>query len=125
MTSEQRPDIAGYEVMKTLAREQLSAGLSALIDAVNPFSFVRSAYQQIAADFDSPYLFIATTCTDRALHCRRAEERHASGLKKITWAGVEHQMAYYEPFTGEALTLDAGNSLHQNIAAAVSHVRSH
>jgi predicted kinase len=114
---------AGYEVMKALAREQLAVGLSAVIDAVNPFDWVRSAYQQIAADCDTPALFIVTSCADRALHRRRVEERHAAGLKSITWEEVERKIDYYEPFTGDALTLDAGNPVDQNLAAAVSYVQ--
>jgi len=120
--ADQRPDIAGYEVMKALAREQLAVGLSAVIDAVNPFDFVRSAYQQIAADFETPALVIVTSCEDRILHRRRVDERHRAGLKRITWEEIERQIDYYEPFTGDALTLDAANSMDRNIAAAVSYV---
>lgn len=35
--------------MKALAEEQLATGLSVVVDAVNPFAFVRQAYIDIAA----------------------------------------------------------------------------
>src|SRR5688500_14562361 len=58
MSSQQRPDIAGYEVMKALAGLQLGAGLSAVVDAVNPFDFVRDAYSEIATRYGARLLVI-------------------------------------------------------------------
>lgn len=66
---------------------------------------------------------ILAVCGDRAVHRSRIEERHAAGLKAIDWSGVERQMSYYEPHDGDALRLDAMDSLVDNISAAVSFVR--
>lgn len=116
--------IPGYEVMKALAREQVAAGLSAVIDAVNPFRFVRQAYVDIAAEFGAPIAFVMTVCSDRVAHRQRVEERHRSGIKDITWARVERQIAYYEPVDGGALTLDSMNASEGNVLAACDYVRA-
>lgn len=57
-----------------------------------------------------------------ALHQARIAERHAAGLKAITWAGVERQIAYYEPYDGRALDLDAVDDLEANILRALDYV---
>lgn len=122
MSPAQRPDKAGYEVMKALAAEQLAVGTAVVIDAVNPFHFVRQAYLDIAAAHAAPVAVIITRCSDVATHRRRIEARHNAGLKAIDWAGVERQMDYYEPFAGDALTLDAMDPVAATLAAALAYV---
>lgn len=116
------PDIAGYEVMKALAREQLSIGLSAVVDAVNPFDIVRQAYAEIAAEESARVSVIVTLCSDVGVHQQRVEQRHASGAKSIDWDGVRRQIAYYEPFTGDCLVLDAMDRADENVAKAIGYV---
>jgi predicted kinase len=114
----------GYEVMKALARNDLGAGRSVVIDAVNPFDFVRRAYFDLAAEAHAHVSVIVTVCSDRDLHQLRVESRRARGEKSIDWPGVERQIDYYEPFAGECLVLDAVDPADENCAAAVSYVRS-
>jgi predicted kinase len=124
MRAEQRPDIAGYEVMRAVVREQLAAGLSAVVDAVNPFDFVRAAYFAIAAEHGAAVAVIVTTCSDAAEHRRRVEERHAAGLSPADWNEVLRQVGYYEAFAGELLRLNAMEDATANARAAVAYVAS-
>jgi predicted kinase len=112
---------AGYEVMKAITREHLMLGLHVVVDAVNPFAFVRRAYLDLAAQFVAPTAVIMTTCSDRDLHRTRVEQRHVAGRKGIDWTGVEKQIAYFEPQDGEALTLDATVSPLENITKAIAY----
>ncbi len=114
---EQRPDIAGYEAMKALADLQLSAGLSVVVDAVNPFAFVRDAYADIAARHAATLIVLVTECSDRALHRARVETR-----AKQPWSEVERQQGYWEPYEGEALRLDAAEDAAANTQRAVAYV---
>ena len=118
-----RPDIVGYEVMKALTREHLSLGLSVVIDAVNPFKWVRDSYTEIAAVTAAPFALIATLCSDPAEHRRRVESRHTTDQKPINWVGVQEQVSYYEPPSDPELVLDAVRPSSENIAAALSHIK--
>lgn len=121
---EQRPDIVGYAVLRALAHEQLAAGLSVVVDAVNPFRWERQAYFDIAAGRGARVAVIATACADAAEHRRRVEERHSAGLSSADWAEVRRQVGYYEPFDGEALRLDAMDGAAANVRAAIAYVAS-
>lgn len=43
---------AGFEVMKALARNELGTGRSVVVDAVNPFPFVRQGRPPLRANVD-------------------------------------------------------------------------
>jgi predicted kinase len=112
----------GYAVMKALVGRQLDGGLDVVVDAVNPFRFVRDAYAALAASRSVPLSVIVTGCSDVALHRSLVEMRVAEGRGLIVWAGVERQIAYYEPFDGPALRVDAADGLETNCARAIEYV---
>lgn len=121
---EQRPDIVGFEVMKSLARTNLALGLSVVVDAVHPFESVRQDYLKIAQERSAAATTILTTCSDPAVHRRRVEDRRRRGEKEIDWAGVQRQIDYYELPDHPGLVLDALDDVEQNVAAAVGRVES-
>jgi len=112
----------GYELMKALARDDLNAGRSVVVDAVNPFRFVRRAYRDLADAAHAEVLVIVTQCSDVEVRRRRIEARRDSGEKDIDWAGVETQIGYFERFEGDCLVLDAVDPPAENCAAAVAYV---
>jgi len=118
---EQRPDILGFEVMKALAALQLEAGLHAVIDAVNPFAWVRQSYRGIAAANEAAFVVVATYCSDSELHRARVAKRLPA---KIDWDGVMRQVDDYEAPEGEMLHLDAVYDEAENVRAAVDYVLS-
>ena len=115
-----RPDIVGFELMKTVTREQLALGTSVIIDAVNPFEWVREQYAEIAAAASTPLVIISTVCSDQGVHRSRIGGRHKRGVKVVTWDGVEKQASYYEPPSSASLTLDAVLPLDENVERALS-----
>lgn len=127
ITREHRSDYAAYDLLATLAAEQLERGQSAVLDAVNALGFLREWWQSIADRFAAPTVFIATTCSDQALLRERVTTRRRpieGFMYDLDWDGVQARMAEYEPFIGECLTLDAGDSLDGNIATATDYVLS-
>jgi predicted kinase len=112
----------GYELMKALAGSDLDAGRSVVIDAVNPFSFTRQAFFDLATARHAAVSVIVTVCSDVEVHRRRIEARRDRGEKSIDWAGVERQIGYYEQYEGESLVLDAVDPSEENCAAAAAYV---
>ena len=112
----------GYELMKALTRNEVRSGRSVVVDAVNPFQFVRQAYLDLAEENLTAAFVIVTTCSDLSIYRHRVSQRHVHGEKDIDWSGVERQIGYYEPFEGTCLILDASNALDENRASAVTYV---
>jgi len=119
-----RPDIVGYELMKTVAREHLLMDMSVVIDAVNPFQWVRDQYAEIADAARTRFALVASVCSDSAVHRSRIEVRHKRNEKPMTWDGVERQREYYEPPTDPTIVLDAIDPLDDNVAVLVSRLTS-
>ena len=109
----------GYEVMKALAATELGSGRSVVIDAVNPFAFVRHAYFDLASAAGCQVRVIVTTWGDEAVHRERVSRRTGEGM--LDWREVERQRAYYEPYRGEALHLDAGEAANLNCMRAITY----
>ena len=114
----------GFEIMKALAAQHLAAGQHVVVDAVNPFAFVRDAYATIADEQDAPMRVIVTTCSDPAEHRRRVEARQSSGEKPVGWERVEERASTFERFDGEALRLDALAVAAENLDAAIDYCAS-
>src|ERR1700680_4225340 len=63
----------GYELVKALARDDLKAGRSVVVEAVNPFRLVRQAYCDLADAAHAEVLVIVTQCSDVEVHRGRIE----------------------------------------------------
>ena len=50
--------------MRRLALVQLKVGLSAVVDAVNPFESIRSDYQQLASEQQAACIVVHTMCCE-------------------------------------------------------------
>jgi predicted kinase len=90
---------AGYAVAMALARENLAAGQTVVVDAVNPVVECREAWRQIAAKTAVPLLEIEVVCSDAPEHRRRVESRRSDieGLVLPTWDDVVGR--YYVPWS--------------------------
>lgn len=106
---------SSYAVVRRLVVVQLKVGVSAVVDAVNPFETIRSDYQELAHDQQTDCVLVHTVCTDEHLHRRRVEARHAGG-KPVDWAEIERQAGYYEDPDHPDVTVDAANPLDRNVA---------
>ena len=102
---------------------QLKVGLSAVVDAVNPFESMRSEYRELALDQQAQCVHAYTVCTDQDLHRRRVEARRAEG-NPVDWAEVERQTSFYEVPQDADVIIDATNPLDSNVAEVLAHIRS-
>ncbi len=125
ITREHRSDYAAYDLAATLAESQLRAGRSAVVDAVNATSSLRTWWTDIADRHDATAVILATICSDRGLHRARFERRTRpldGFLYDVGWTDVEALTGQYEPADDAHLILDAVNPLERNITLALRQV---
>ena len=112
---------APYAVVRRLAEVQLKVGVSAVVDAVNPFESIRSDYRHLAADQNADCVVVSTTCSDAVLHQRRVATRHAAG-NPVDWVEVERQARYYEAPAEVDVVVDAIEPLEANVAKVLEAI---
>ena len=115
----------GAELLTTLAFRQLELGQSAILDFPAEDLATRIRWRSLADAAGAVLRIVVCTCSDRELHRARLERRergipgwHEGG----NWANVERRLAEFPPWTGEVLTIDAVQSLEQNLAAVLQYV---
>ena len=111
-----------YAVVRRLAAIQATLGLSAVVDAVNPFESIRDDYRNLAAEAGTPFALIAIVCPDEELHRARVEGRRAERGVGIGWEEAERQKDYYQEPESAELWLDCGVAVDVNIARAVEAI---
>jgi predicted kinase len=122
---EQQPSVAdplgkiSYQVVQRVAELQVGFGLSAVVDAVNPFAWVRQEYRDLAQRHGSDFALIYLAFSDTSAHRARVETRAAGG-PGLSWSEVENQIAYYEPSDDFALQLDASSTIETNTRLALA-----
>ncbi len=80
----------GYCLAYRIARENLSIGISVVVDSCNPITETRNAFEGIARDCNSDFLNIEILCSDTLEHKSRIESRSSSAvdMHSITWQDV-------------------------------------
>jgi predicted kinase len=121
---EQRSDVAAYDLAYTLATSQLRLGQSAVIDAVNGYPPVQTAWRELAVAHSTPIVVIATICSDGDLHRARVEsrQREIDGfIYEPTWRDIENiRASWYVPFPSPDLVLDAVEHVEGNVERALA-----
>ncbi|MDR5757525.1 AAA family ATPase [Caballeronia sp. LZ035] len=107
---------AGYVAACRIAADNLRAGLTVIVDSVNPLNLTRDAYREVARQAGATCLDIEVVCSDVALHRCRVETRVATvpGLKLPTWDQVVKRD--YEAWDPPPLRLDTA---HWTVAQCV------
>jgi predicted kinase len=110
---------AAYELLTTLARNQLQRGQSALLDSVATLERIRAAWRALAVEFDAPLRIVETICSDQAIHRARlhVRQRGIPGWPELGWDEAVQIAERFEPWTEARLVLDAVEPLGQNLAA--------
>lgn len=118
------PVAPAYDIIHTLAREQLRSGKSVILDSVVGRSRFRDAQLAIANDLGVPLVVIECVCSDEALHRERLETRRRDipGWYEPDWAEVERIASFFEPWNIDHLVLDAVDPLADNVGRAVGAV---
>ena len=116
----------GYALLTTLARRQLAFGQSAILDSVASLPGIRSAWRELAREYEADWRVIECVCSDEAVHRERlgARRREIPGWPELEWSEVERVRGYYAAWQEERLVLDSIAPFDENVARAMAHLGS-
>lgn len=117
---------AAYLVVCAIAEEQLTLGLSVIVDAVNAMPAYRALWRALAHNQGAALAVIECVCSDVELHQRRitARRRGIPGMAEATWDVVEQRRREYEPWVEDRLVLDTAPDVEAVAAVALAYVAS-
>ena len=127
----QSNSVEGYYWILQQAEEQLSLGVSCILDAVFPRTEFRNYASQIAMRYHALFYPIYCHCTDFSVLRQRWHRRldatsplsYVSHWMPFTWEDVERIHNTFEPWQPEqVLSLDAMNSLDENFAQMLKYL---
>ena len=107
---------AGYMAAYALARDNLHLGRKVIADSVNPIEVTRSAWRDVAARCECPFVEVEMTCSDLDEHRHRVENRTSgiAGLQLPNWQKVVDRD--YEPWPGDRICIDtAGRTVEESV----------
>ena len=115
---ELRSGWVAYELMTSIAEDQLRVGQSVVLDSVATYERIRSGWRDLASIHGAASVTISCICSDEAVHRERLAQRQRDipGWHEINWHHVEDTRRRYEPCTAPQLVLDAVNPLDENLA---------
>jgi len=121
-------EIAGplsYELLVDLARDNLTLGLSVVLDSPAGYRVFRDKVKQLARSVKADLQLIECICTDEHLLRQRVESRGA-GLppyRTRDWATYQRERARFERLTGRRLVIDTAESLSVNLRKVLTYLR--
>jgi predicted kinase len=115
---------AAYDLLTTLAENQLRLKQSAILDSVATFERIRSSWRFLAAQYGAAFRVVECVCSDRELRRRRLEVRNRGipGWPELSWEEAESVGARYEPWQDDRLVLDTIHPLEGNLDALHSYL---
>jgi predicted kinase len=129
--ADQPTGLAAYLVAEQIARKELLAGRTVIVDAVNAGEAARLQWRDLAAEAEARLRVVEVVCTDERIHRERLEkrERGLPHLEETTWRAVEQSLEGYAPWIGPCaslprVTIDSVESLGVNVDAALAFVVS-
>jgi predicted kinase len=116
---------AAYELLTTLAENQLRLKQSAILDSVATFERIRSSWRSLAAQYGAVFRVVECVCSDRELQRSRLEVRNRGipGWPELTWAEAESVRERYEPWQDDRLVLDTVHPVDVNREALHSYLQ--
>jgi predicted kinase len=113
----------GYEVVHTLARENLALGRDVIVDVVNPLPVTRAPWWDLARDTAARCVVLECVLPDLAEHRRRIEQRRPDlkGWVVPTWRDVKERLyiPWDENRDGPRAVIDTTDFAHALDAALV------
>lgn len=116
---------SGYYLLQDLADEQVSLGLSVILDAVYPMPEFRDAAREMVESYGGKMYAIYCHCSDEAIWRELIRNRvtFIPGWDPVGWSEVERLSRMFVPWApGEALMVDAVNSLDSNLEAVLNYI---
>lgn len=116
---------AGYELLTSLAEQQLKLKQSVILDSVASTSSIRAAWRALACAFKADWRVVECVCSDERVYRQRlaARKRTIPGGRELAWAEVERVRAYYALWAEEHLTIDSAAPIKENLKATLAYLR--
>ena len=124
---EQGPDLAGhasYELLVVLARDNLSLGLSVVLDSPAGYRQFREQVGELAKARRANLKLIECICTDESLLRQRVEDRgrELPPYRARDWADYQSNRARFEGLTERRLVVDTAEPLGVNLRKVLAYV---
>lgn len=99
----------GYYIILDMADEQLSLGVSVILDATFPLDHFRTVASEIAVRHNARFCAVYCHCSDDMVWQQRMEQRvqYVPGWRPVGWNDVLRMRAYYQPWGENALVVDS------------------
>ncbi len=122
-TEDKSLGFAGYELLTVLAQRQLMLGQSVILNSVAGSPSIRSAWRQLAEQYDADWRVIECICSDESLHRShlRDRKRHIPGWHELEWSEVERVKQYYAAWEGGHVILDMVYPFDENYLKAKTY----
>jgi predicted kinase len=124
---EQGAELAGplsYELLVDIARDNLSLGLSVVLDSPAGYQAFREKVKGLARSARVELRLIECICTDERLLRRRVEGRSQDlpAYRTRDWATYQHELAEFERPTERRLVVDTAESLSLNLRKVLAYL---
>jgi predicted kinase len=124
---EQAPQLAealSYELLVDLARDNLSLGLSVVLDSPAGYQAFRERVKGLARSARVELRLIECICTDERLLRQRVEGhgQDAPAYRTRDWATYQHELAQFERLTERRLVVDTAESLALNLRKVLAYL---
>jgi predicted kinase len=115
----------GYYIILEQADEQLSLGLSAILDATFPLDHFRMVASETAARHKANFCALYFYCSDEQVWRERMSDRvhYVPGWKPVGWSDVERMREYYQPWNDNAMTVDSLYPPEENLPKVLDYIR--
>ncbi len=114
----------GYYIILDQADEQLSLGVSVILDATFPLDHFRIVASEIAMRHGVRFCAIYCTCSDDAVWEERMKSRvhYVPGWRPVGWEDVLRMRQYYQPWGANALIVDSLMPPADNFQIALAEI---
>ena len=116
----------GYYLILDMADEQLSLGVSAILDATFPLDHFRTVASEIAARHKARLCALYCHCSDDEAWRQRMTRRvqYVPGWKPVGWDDVLRMREYYQPWKDNAVVVDSLYSAEDNFPAVLHAIEN-
>jgi predicted kinase len=121
----ERDSAHGYLIMLDQADEQLSLGISVVLEAVFPLQQFRAQALEIAQRYQAAFRSIYVYCSDDVIWMARMKNRmlYVPNWTPVGWEDVKRLRAYFEPWdAATTLFVDSLKSAEENLEPALDWI---
>jgi predicted kinase len=127
MKLDQARELAGplsYELLVDLAKDNLTVGLSVVLDSPAAYSLYRDRVRQLARSLKVDLQLVECICTDERLLRQRVESRGQDlpDYRARDWAAYQRERAQFERITERRLVVDTAESQALNVRKVLAYL---